>query len=153
MGNHPRRLGIVRGMAFALPDTEFGARAARHLRDDVVAWLTLVDGSGTPQPAPVWFHWDGSSILVYSHSEAKRLAHLKANPNVALHFDSVGAGEHVVVLTGEATVEDETPPVHENPDYLAKYGERITGGWGTAEHFASIYSVPVRIRPRRVRGY
>jgi PPOX class probable F420-dependent enzyme len=140
-------------MTFALPDTEFGVRAARHLTDDVVAWLTLVDASGTPQPAPVWFLWDDSSILVYSHGEAKRLAHLRANPKVALHFDSEGAGAHVVVLTGDAAVEGDAPPVHENPDYLAKYGERITGGWGSAEHFASIYSVPVRIRPKRVRGH
>jgi PPOX class probable F420-dependent enzyme len=140
-------------MTFTLPDTEFGARAARHLADDVVAWLTLVDASGTPQPAPVWFQWDGSSILVYSHGEAKRLAHLRANPKVALHFDSEGDGAHVVVLTGDAVVEEDSPPVHENSDYLAKYGERITGGWGSAEHFASIYSVPVRIRPKRVRGH
>jgi PPOX class probable F420-dependent enzyme len=144
---------MLRGMTFTIPDTEFGVRAAQHLSDDVVAWLTLVDPSGTPQPAPVWFHWDGSSILVYSHGEAKRLAHLRANPKVALHFDSEGDGAHVVVLTGDAAVEEDAPPVHENPDYLAKYGGRITGGWGTAEHFASIYSVPVRIRPKRVRGY
>ena len=140
-------------MTFALPGTEFGARAARHLRDDVVAWLTLVDASGTPQPAPVWFHWDGSSVLVYSHGEAKRLAHLRGNPKVAVHFDSEGDGAHVVVLTGEAEVDDGTPPVPENRDYLAKYGEAITAGWGSAEHFASIYSVPVRIRPRRLRGH
>jgi hypothetical protein len=49
-------------MTFALPDTEFGTRATRHLTDDVVAWLTLVDASGTPQPAPVWFLWDGSLL-------------------------------------------------------------------------------------------
>jgi PPOX class probable F420-dependent enzyme len=140
-------------MTFALPDTEFGARAARHLSDDVVAWLTLVDPSGTPQPAPVWFLWDGSSILVYSMGDAKRLGHLRANPHVVLHFDSEGDAAHIVVLTGDAAVDEDTPPVHENPDYLAKYGERITGGWGSAERFASIYSVPVRIRPLRVRGH
>lgn len=140
-------------MTFALPDTEFGARAARHLTSDVVAWLTLVDGSGTPQPAPVWFLWDGSSALVYSMGTAKRLEHLRANPRVALHFDSEDDAAHVVVLTGEAAVEADAPAVHENPEYLAKYGERITGGWGSAERFASIYSVPVRIRPARVRGH
>ena len=140
-------------MTFALPDTEFGANASRHLSDDVVAWLTVVDPSGTPQPAPVWFLWDGSSILVYSHGEAKRLGHLRRNPHVAVHFDSEGDGAHIVVLTGDATIEEDISPVHENPDYLAKYGERITDGWGSAERFASIYSVPVRIRPRRVRGY
>ncbi|GAA0931269.1 TIGR03667 family PPOX class F420-dependent oxidoreductase [Pseudonocardia zijingensis] len=140
-------------MTFALPDTEFGARAARHLSDDVVAWLTIVDASGTPQPTPVWFLWDGSSILVYSKGDAKRLAHLRANPRVAFHFDSVDAAAHVVVLTGEAVVDEDVPPVPENPEYLAKYGERITRGWGGAEQFASIYSVPLRIRPTRVRGF
>ncbi len=43
------------------PSTEFGERVARRLRDEVVAWLTLVDGSGTPQPAPVWFLWEGDT--------------------------------------------------------------------------------------------
>jgi PPOX class probable F420-dependent enzyme len=140
-------------MAFTLPDTEFGARVARHLTDDVVAWLTLVDASGTPQPAPVWFLWDGSSILVYSHGEAKRLAHLRANPRVALHFDGNGTGGDIVVLTGEAEIVPDEPPVSRNPEYLAKYGDRITEGWQTAEKFESIYSVPVRIRPKRLRGH
>jgi PPOX class probable F420-dependent enzyme len=140
-------------MTFALPDTEFGARAARHLTDDVVAWLTIVDAAGTPQPAPVWFLWDGSSMLVFSHGEAKRLGHLRANPRVALHFDGNGTGGDIVVLTGEAEIVPDEPPVPQNPAYLAKYGDRITAGWQTAENFASIYSVPVRIRPKRLRGH
>jgi PPOX class probable F420-dependent enzyme len=140
-------------MTFALPDTEFGARTAKHLTDDIVAWLTIVDASGTPQPAPVWFLWDDSSILVYSHGEAKRLAHLRANPRVALHFDGNGNGGDIVVLTGQAEIVPDEPPVHQNPEYVAKYGDRITEGWQTAENFASIYSVPVRIRPKRLRGH
>ena len=49
-------------MTSVLPDpsTEFGARVARRLDEEVVAWLTVVDGAGTPQPAPIWFLWDGS---------------------------------------------------------------------------------------------
>jgi PPOX class probable F420-dependent enzyme len=140
-------------MTFALPDTEFGTRVARHLSDDVVAWLTLVDASGTPQPAPVWFLWDDSSIIVYSQGDAKRLAHLRANPRVALHFDGNGTGGDIVVLTGEAEIAPDEPPVPQNPGYLAKYGDRITAGWQTAENFASTYSVPLRIRPGRLRGH
>ena len=41
------------------PSTTFGARVERRLRDEPVAWLTLVDPRGTPQPAPIWFLWDG----------------------------------------------------------------------------------------------
>ena len=140
-------------MSFVVPDTEFGARVARHLTDDVVAWLTLVDASGTPQPAPVWFLWDGTSILVYSQGHAKRLAHLRANSRVALHFDGNGTGGDIVVLTGEAEIAPDEPPVPQNPDYLAKYGDRIRAGWQTAENFASTYSVPLRIRPDRLRGH
>jgi PPOX class probable F420-dependent enzyme len=140
-------------MTFTLPDTEFGARAARHLTEDIVAWLTLVDASGTPQPAPVWFVWDDSSILVYSRGEAKRLAHLRANPRVALHFDGNGRGGDIVVLTGEAEIVPDERPVHQNPEYLTKYGALITEGWQTAANFASIYSVPVRIHAKRLRGH
>jgi PPOX class probable F420-dependent enzyme len=135
------------------PATDFGERVARRLRDEVVAWLTLVDGSGTPQPAPVWFLWDGETALIYSHGEAKRLDHLKANPRVSLNFDGDGGGSDIIVLTGEAEIVPDQPPVHENPVYLAKYGDRIKAGWETAENFASIYSVPIRFRARRVRGY
>ena len=35
--------------------SEFGARAARHLREDPVLWLTTVAPSGAPSPNPVWF--------------------------------------------------------------------------------------------------
>ena len=136
------------------PTTEFGARVARRLREATVAWLTLVDGTGTPQPAPVWFLWDGDTALIYSDHRARRLAHLRSNPRVALHLDGDGNGGDIVVLTGEITEERGAPNAAANGPYLAKYGDRITGGpWGTAEVFAATYSVPLRFRADRVRGY
>ncbi|NMH96295.1 TIGR03667 family PPOX class F420-dependent oxidoreductase [Pseudonocardia acidicola] len=144
-------------MAVTLPDpgTEFGARVARRLHDEPLAWLTVVDGAGTPQPAPVWFLWDdaSNSALIYSQGGAKRLEHLRANPRVAFHFDGDGQGGDIVVLTGTAEVAPDEPSADRNPAYLAKYGERIIGGWQTPENFASIYSVPLRFRPSRVRGH
>ncbi|MEJ3656985.1 TIGR03667 family PPOX class F420-dependent oxidoreductase [Actinomycetes bacterium KLBMP 9759] len=141
-------------MTFELPDpaTEFGARVAKRLGDDVVAWLTVVDASGTPQPGPIWFLWDGETALVYSRADAKRLVHMRNNPRVSLNLDSTD-GDDVVVLTGEIAESPDDPAVPDNAAYLAKYGERITKGWGTAERFASIYSVPLRLRPTRVRGF
>jgi PPOX class probable F420-dependent enzyme len=142
-------------MTFTSPDegTEFGARVARRLDEAVVAWFTVVDGAGTPQPAPVWFVWDGETALVYSDYRAKRLDHVRARPQTALNLDGDGAGGDIVVLTGETHVDSDAPAVPDNPAYLAKYGERITKGWGSAEEFAKTYSVPLRFRPRRVRGH
>ena len=142
-------------MTNVLPDptTDFGSRVARRLAEEVVAWLTVVDGAGTPQPAPVWFLWDGESALIYSLTEAKRLAHLRARPRVAMHLDGNGQGGDVVVLTGGIVEAPDAPAPADNPSYLNKYGERITSGWGSAEAFGAQYSVPLRFTPRRVRGH
>ncbi|MFD1530886.1 TIGR03667 family PPOX class F420-dependent oxidoreductase [Pseudonocardia aurantiaca] len=142
-------------MTFALPDegTEFDARVARRLDEAVVAWFTVVDGAGTPQPAPVWFVWDGETALVYSDYRAKRLDHVRARCQTALNLDGDGAGGDIVVLAGETHVDAVAPAVPDNPAYLAKYGERITNGWGSAEEFAKTYSVALRFLPKRLRGY
>ena len=106
------------------PDSEFGVRVARRLRDEPIAWLTHVDGAGTPQPAPVWFLWDDTSgaALVYSHGEARRLDHLAADPRVALHLDGDGRGGDIVVLTGEAErAPDELPPDDPRASHLPVY--------------------------------
>lgn len=142
-------------MTSVLPDpgTEFGERVARRLAEEPVAWLSVVDGRGTPQPAPIWFVWDGTSALIYSLTEARRLTNLRARPRVSLHFDGDGGGGDIVVLTGEIADEPDAPAVVDNAPYLAKYGDRITRGWGSAEAFGALYSVPLRFRPTRVRGH
>ena len=50
------------------PSTDFGARVERRLRDEIVIWLVTVGPSGAPEPAPVWFLWDGQSFVVYSRA-------------------------------------------------------------------------------------
>lgn len=136
------------------PTTEFGARVARRLAEESVAWLTVVDAGGTPQPAPVWFLWDGETALIYSVGTAKRLAHMRANPRVSLNLDGNGHGGDIVVLTGVIEDAPGEPAVPDNPAYVAKYGASIAAGsWGTPEVFAQTYSVPLRFRPTRVRGH
>ena len=136
------------------PTTEFGARVARRLRDEAIGWLTLVDASGTPQPAPIWFLWDGGSALIYSDGKARRLGYLRANPRATLHLDGNGRGGDIVVLAGEIADAPDEPGVPDNPAYLEKYGAWIAAGnWATPEVFAETFSVPLRFRPTRVRGH
>jgi PPOX class probable F420-dependent enzyme len=52
--------------------SEFGARVARHLREEMIVWLTTVTPSGAPLPRPVGFLWDGGeNVLVYSQPGAR----------------------------------------------------------------------------------
>jgi PPOX class probable F420-dependent enzyme len=134
--------------------TAFGARAAAHLRDDTVIWLTTAGASGAPLPTIVWFLWDGAgSVLVYSRNGAARLRHIETNPRVALNFAGDGKGGDVVVISGEAAVDPDAPGVAANPDYLAKYAAGIERIGSTPERFARDYSTALRIRVTKVRGH
>ena len=134
--------------------TSFGARVARHLRGDVVVWLTTVSPSGTPTPSVVWFLWDGDrEVLMYSR-QTSRVANIARNPRVSLNFPSDGVGGDVVVISGEARADPDAPRADEVPGYLAKYGGRIGGGLDlTPAAFASRYHLAIRITLQRLRGH
>jgi PPOX class probable F420-dependent enzyme len=134
--------------------TELGARAARHLREDPVVWLTTVGDSGVPTPNPVWFVWDGAStVLVYSLPRADRVRHLQARPTVSLNFAGDGQGGDIVVLTGTAVPRPDDPAADQSADYVAKYREHIPRIGLTPQTFAERYSLPVRITLTRLRGH
>ena len=133
--------------------TEFGAHAARRLREEIIGWLTTVTPAGQPQPIPVWFLWDGDrSILLYSRPDKRKLANIAANPRISLNLDSDGVDADIVICWGEIRVSDD-PPADEVAEYVAKYAERIAAlGW-TAESFAGDFSVPLRIDVSRIHGW
>jgi PPOX class probable F420-dependent enzyme len=142
-------------MTTILPDptTPFGERVARRLREEIVIWLTTTGADGTPQPAPVWFLWEGETFLIYTLTNAKRLAHIERNPHVALNFDSDGSGGDIVVFTGEAHRAPDETPADQNPAYAEKYRASIANEFQTAANFARGYPVALRIRPSKVRGF
>lgn len=133
--------------------SEHGARAARHLREEIVVWLTTVSPRGAPLPMPVCFIWDGAeSVRVYSQRGA-RARNIEANPHVTLNFSGDGRGGDIVVLSGEATIDRDGPPASEDPAYLAKYDEHIARIRMTPDTFAEHYCMPVTIQLERLRGH
>ena len=134
--------------------TEFGARADRRLRTDEIGWFTTVRADGTPVPVPVWFVWDGETILLYSQPRAGKVRNIAANPRVSLHLDTDAHGDDMVVVTGTAHVEESAAPMHEVPPYAEKYRARIDAAFGGRfAEVAADYSVPIRIVPDRISGF
>jgi PPOX class probable F420-dependent enzyme len=133
--------------------TEFGAHAAKRLRDEIIGWLTTVTPEGAPRPIPVWFLWDGArSMLLYSRPGKQKLRNLEANPNVSLNLDSDRIDADIVICWGEIRASDD-PPANEVPEYVEKYAKPIERlGW-TPESFAADFSVPLRIALSRIHGW
>jgi PPOX class probable F420-dependent enzyme len=142
-------------MSFTIDESsDFGARAARHLREDTVVWLTTVTASGAPVPSPVWFVWEEpATVLMYSRDGTPRSRNLAANPRVSLNFAGNGQGGDIVVLSGRAQFDAALGAPHENADYVAKYGPQMERVSGSVEEFSRQYPLAVRIELTRLRGH
>src|SRR5215216_5053598 len=122
--------------------SDFGRAVQKHLEDQYVIWLTTVDGHLTPQPRPVWFIYQDDSFLVFSQAKARKVAHIKKQPKVALHFNTDETGDkQVIVFTGEAFLDEDCPPAHEVPAYFEKYKDGISGLDMTPAGFSNEYSI------------
>src|SRR4051794_14229422 len=86
-----------RGIMHIDSSSEFGARVLRRLNEESPAWLTTIGADGTPPPRPIWFYWDGESILIYSQPNTFKLRHIETNPKASFNFDGDGHGGNIVV--------------------------------------------------------
>ncbi len=122
-----------------------------RLRQEKIAWLTTVRPDGLPQPTPIWFLWDGTSLLIYSKPDARKIHNLLAHPGVAFHLNSDEWGGSILVLWGRAVVDPQAPPATGNAAYVEKYRQGIADIGMTPEEMAAEYSAAIRITPERVR--
>ena len=133
--------------------TEFGAQVQRRLADEQIGWLTTVRPDGMPQPAPVWFHWDGETFLVFSEPTSRKVRNLAVNPKASLHFNCGDDGENVVIFTGEATTGTTLPPIERLDAYFEKYDAGIKQLAMTREDILATYSTVILLTPARVTGH
>ncbi|MFQ6324661.1 TIGR03667 family PPOX class F420-dependent oxidoreductase [Nocardia sp. CWNU-33] len=133
--------------------TQFGAKVAARLNSEQPIWLTTVGASGTPQPNPVWFRWDGTEFLLFSQADKPKLRNIVGNPRVSLNLNATETGGDVVVLTGAARIDETGATAEEKAVFAEKYADGLVDISMTAEEFFAEYSVAVRIRPDRLRGF
>jgi PPOX class probable F420-dependent enzyme len=133
--------------------SEHGARADERLRAERTIWLATIAADGGPAVRPVWFVWDGDSILVFSRPTAAKVGQIAANSRVCLHLDPDEWGENVVIVFGEARLAPEHAPVDETAAYVEKYGWGLERLGVTAAEYARDYSVPIVIEPTRLLAY
>jgi PPOX class probable F420-dependent enzyme len=132
--------------------TRFGRHVNRRLRQDKIIWLTTIDSHDTPQPRPVWFHWNGKTILIFSEKDKAKLRHIARNPRVALNFNTDDDGD-VTVIVGNAKILGDSPASNRIKTYLRKYSKGIKSLDMTAAEFRGAYTVPILVTPDSMRGF
>ncbi|MFT3895672.1 MAG: TIGR03667 family PPOX class F420-dependent oxidoreductase [Anaerolineales bacterium] len=136
------------------PKKKLESKAKRLVKQEYVIWLTTVDSNNTPQPRPVWFIWDKDSFLIFSQAKAHKVAHIKHNSFVSLHFNTDKTGdEDVIVYSGIASIDETVKPAHKVSAYFRKYKTGITKIGMTPEQFSAEYSVAIRVKPSALRGW
>ncbi len=135
-----------------MPDVNMSKQAARRLELESIGWMTTVTPDGTPLASPVWFLFDGAGILVYSKAGTPRTANIAANRRVSFHLDGDGIGGGVVVIEGDAVIDEDAPKSYDDPAYMTKYQRFLDSHGWTPEWFSENYPVPIRITPTRIRG-
>jgi PPOX class probable F420-dependent enzyme len=119
-----------------------------RLTRELVIWIATAGRDGHPHVVPVWFLWDGKSVLIYA-VPGQKVRDIEANSNVALHLNTDPVGEDVVRIDGTAKIDPKQPPAYKVPKYVRKYREQIKGSDWTPKVFSDQYHVAIRVKPTR----
>ena len=96
-----------------------------------MAQLAYTWTDGSPRVVPIWFHWDGASVVLGSPLRAPKLAALRTNPRVAVTVEDSSVWPYkALLIRGEASVDK---PKDLSPEYekaAHRYlGDEAAEGW------------------------
>jgi PPOX class probable F420-dependent enzyme len=124
-------------------------RIRRFLEKEPVVWLATADGAGNPGLVPVWFWWDGETLLVASKPGARKVRNIRANGRVMVALGDVEADFDIGLIEAHADLVDVPARALLSAGLAAKYRDRMAAIGLTDAEFASSYSQVIRIAPQR----
>jgi len=134
-----------------MPADREHTHAEARLRREKIAWLTTVRRDGQPQSSPVWFLYVDGEIVVYSKPTTQKVRNVRSNARVAVHLRDVDEGSDIVSIEGTAEIDESYPAAAAIRAYVTKYRSMIADINMDPDSFAKSYSVPIRIRPSKIR--
>jgi PPOX class probable F420-dependent enzyme len=129
--------------------TRAALRICRMLETETVVWLSTVRPDGTPHMLPIWFSWDGETVLIASKPHARKVANVRVNPRVMLALGEPDEDFDVGLVEGVAEILDAPAAAVLPAAHLRKYRDRMTAIGLTVDDFLETYSLVIRVRPTR----
>ena len=125
--------------------------AQELLHSTNLARLAYTWRDGTPRVIPIWFHWDGETIVLGSPPNAPKVNVLPTNSKVALTIDRDEWPYHALLIRGTAdveTVEDVTPEYAASAERY--FGEEQGREWVEGVRQMSPQMARISVRPEWV---
>lgn len=123
--------------------------AQQLLHSTIPARFAYIWHDGTPRVVPIWFHWDGETVVVAGPPDAPKVDAIRAHPQVALTIDDASSWpyrELVIRGTAEVEVVDGLAP-----EYVAAaeryFGEEQGRNWVQMVDQMVSQTARIRIRP------
>jgi PPOX class probable F420-dependent enzyme len=121
------------------------AQIDQRLRAEPIIWLSTVRPDGRPHLVPVWFWWDGATVLIFSKPDSQKVRNLRHNPQVVVALDTADEGEDVALFEGRAELLAEGVAQAILPAFAAKYAALFVRIGSTPERMAKEYSQAIRV--------
>jgi PPOX class probable F420-dependent enzyme len=126
------------------------AQIDARLRAEPIIWLSSVRPDGLPHLVPVWFLWDGASVLLFGKPGSQKVRNLRHSPRVAFALDTADEGEDVALFEGLAELLPAGAIDATLPEYAAKYAGLFARIGSSPERMAAEYTQAIRVTPERL---
>ena len=104
--------------------------AQELLHSRAPAHLAYTWKDGTPRDVPIWFHWDGRSVVMCSPANAPKVSCLSDGAPVAVTIDSHEFPYKVLYLRGQVAVDEVDGVAAEYASAATRYfGEEQGTAW------------------------
>ena len=117
--------------------------AQELLTSRIPARLAYTWTDGTPRVVSIWFHWDGTDIVMASLPGAPKLKALHSGDRVAITIDTSDPPHHILSIRGTAEVTQSQGVVKEYAQAAVRY-------LGKEQGEAYVGSLPPDIRMGRI---
>lgn len=123
-------------------------KVVARLQTAPIAWFGSTRDDGQPHLVPVWFLWEGETILVFTKTGSQKVHNIRANPRATVALEGADDGE-VVIVEGQAELLPEATAAVAGPVYWEKYGTQMEQMGMTPEGMAAEFAQPIRVRPTK----
>jgi Pyridoxamine 5'-phosphate oxidase len=117
--------------------------AQELLASRIPARLAYTWNDGTPRVVSIWFHWDGTDLVMATLPGAPKLKALHSGDRVALTIDTNDPPHHVLAIRG-------TAEVTQSEGVVPEYAQAAVRYLGMEQGEAYVGSLPPDIRMGRI---